>query len=54
MISNYKSGKTTPRGSILRKITLALGAGFDELMNLMLEEKNADEQVKDETQVLFR
>ena len=54
MISNYESGKTTPRESTLRKIALALGADFDELMNLMLEEKSADEQVKDETHLLFR
>jgi SOS regulatory protein LexA len=54
MISNYESGKTTPRESTLRKIALALGADFDELMNLMLEEKGADEQVKDETHLLFR
>ena len=54
MICNYESGKITPREPTLRKIAEALGVDFDELNNLMLEEKGADEQLKDETQVLFR
>jgi SOS-response transcriptional repressor LexA len=54
MICNYESGKMTPRGTTLRKIALALGVDFDELNNLILEEKKSSEQVKDETHLLFR
>jgi len=54
MICNYESGKMTPRESTLRKIVEALGVDFDELNNLILEEKGSAEQGKDETRLLFR
>lgn len=54
MICNYESGKITPRESTLRKIAEVLGMDFDELNNLMLEEKGSAEQGKDETHHLFR
>ena len=52
MISNYESGKITPRAETLKKIAAALEVDFEELNSYILQEQ--EEKPKDEPQIMYR
>ena len=52
MISNYESGKITPRAETLKKVAAALEVDFDELNGYILQEQ--EEKPKDEPQTMYR
>ena len=52
MISNYESGKITPRAETLKKVASALEVDFEELKGYIL--KASEEQMKEESQTMYR
>ena len=51
MISNYESGKITPRAETLKKIAAALEVDFEELNGYILQEQ---EEKPKEPQIMYR